>query len=94
MVEITTIGLDIGKSVFQVHGVDSAARVAVRRQLRRAELVKFFGGLPQCLIGMEACSTSHYWARRIGAPEAALCPTQSRWSRVAGDSPGALAVQH
>jgi transposase len=67
MVEITTIGVDIAKTVFQVHGIDTSGQVAVQRQLRRAEVVKFFAGLPPCLIGMEACGTSHYWARQIGA---------------------------
>src|SRR5277367_2814199 len=67
MVEIITIGLDIAKNVFQVHGVDGAGQVAVRRQLRRGEMVKFFGSLPPCLVGMEACGSSHYWARQVGA---------------------------
>jgi transposase len=67
MGEIITIGLDIAKSVFQVHGVDGSGAVVVRRQLRRAEVLKFFGGLAPCLVGMEACGTSHYWARQVGA---------------------------
>jgi transposase len=67
MVEIITIGLDIAKSVFQVHGVDASGSVVVRRQLRRAELLKYFGSLPPCLVGMEACGSAHYWARQIGA---------------------------
>jgi transposase len=67
MVEITTIGLDIAKTVFQVHGVGAAGQVAVRRQLRRAEVVTFFSGLPPCLVGMEACGSAHYWARQVVA---------------------------
>jgi len=67
MVEIITIGLDIAKSVFQVHGVDASGSVVLRRQLRRAEILTFFGGLPPCLIGMEACGSAHYWARQVGA---------------------------
>jgi transposase len=67
MVEIITIGLDIAKSVFQVHGVDSSGSVVARRQLRRAELLKYFGSLPPCLVGMEACGSAHYWARQIVA---------------------------
>jgi transposase len=67
MVEIITIGLDIAKSVFQVHGVDASGSVVVRRQLRRAELLKYFGSLSPCLVGMEACGSAHYWARQIGA---------------------------
>ena len=67
MAEVITIGLDIAKQVFQVHGIDSAGQVAVRRQLRRAEVLKFFAGLAPCRVGMEACGTSHHWARQIGA---------------------------
>jgi|SRR5579859_3984798 len=67
MVEIITIGLDIAKSVFQVHGVDASGSIVVRRQLRRAELLKYFGSLPPCLVGMEACGSAHYWARQIVA---------------------------
>jgi transposase len=67
MVEIITIGLDIAKSVFQVHGVDAAGQVTVRRQLRRGEVLKFFGGLSPCLVGMEACAGAHDWARQIVA---------------------------
>ena len=63
----TTIGLDLAKSVFQVHGVDDAGTVTVRKKLRRAEVLAFFGELPCCLIGMEACATSHYWARELTA---------------------------
>jgi transposase len=60
MTEISTIGLDIAKSVFQVHGVDALGAVVVRRQLRRGELLKFFAGLPSCVVGMEACGSAHY----------------------------------
>lgn len=67
MVEIITVGLDIAKSVFQVHGVDAAGEVALRRQLRRVEVLKFFCNLPPCLVGMEACGTAHYWARALRA---------------------------
>jgi transposase len=67
MGETITIGLDIAKSVFQVHGVDRNGAVTIRRQLRRAELLKFFGSLSACTVGVEACATSHHWARQIGA---------------------------
>ena len=60
-----TIGLDLAKSVFQVHGVDVQGNVTIRRQLRRSDMHKFFAKLPPCLIGMEACGTSHYWAREL-----------------------------
>ena len=63
--EITTIGLDLAKSVFQVHGVDATGQVVVRRSLRRAQMLPFFAKLPSCLVGMEACGTSHYWAREL-----------------------------
>jgi len=64
--EISTIGFDTAKNVFQIHGVDSSGNVVLRRQLRRAEVLKTFGKLPPCLVGMEACASSHYWAREIG----------------------------
>jgi transposase len=67
MGEVVTVGLDIAKSVFQVHGVDSAGEVAVRRQLRRPQVLVFFAKLPPCLIGIEACATAHYWARELAA---------------------------
>jgi transposase len=57
--------LDIAKNVFQVHGIDAAERVVVRKQLRRGQVMKFFEALPPCLIGMEACATAHYWAREL-----------------------------
>ena len=63
MGEVTTIGLDLAKRVFQAHGVDAAGTVVLERQMRRAELLRFFGKLPRCLIGLEACATAHYWGR-------------------------------
>ncbi len=63
--QITTIGLDLAKRVFQVHGVDAAGQVVVRRSLRRAQMLGFFAKLPPCLVGIEACGTSHYWAREL-----------------------------
>jgi transposase len=67
MQRIATIGLDIAKSVFQVHGVDAAGQVVVRRQLKRRQVLAFFQKLPPCLIGIEACASSHYWARELHA---------------------------
>ena len=64
---VITIGIDLAKSVFQVHGVDAEGTVTLRKKLRRAEVLKFFEGLPPCLVGMEACATAHFWAREIGA---------------------------
>jgi len=63
--QITTIGLDIAKNVFQVHGIDATEKVVVRKQLRRGQVLKFFASLPPCLVGMEACATAHYWAREL-----------------------------
>ena len=63
--QVTTIGLDIAKNVFQVHGIDAAEKVVVRRQLRRRQVLEFFKALPPCLVGMEACATAHYWAREL-----------------------------
>jgi len=65
MSEVTTVGLDIAKSVFQVHGVDASGKVVIRRQLRRGQVLPFFKKLPPCVVGIEACATSHYWAREI-----------------------------
>jgi transposase len=67
MDEIITIGLDIAKSVFQVHGVAASGAVVLRRQLRRGDVVNFFAGLPPCLVAMEACGSGHYWARQVAA---------------------------
>ena len=63
MQTITTIGLDIAKSVFQVHGVDADGNVVVRRQLKRRYVLAFFQKLPSCLVGIEACASSHYTGR-------------------------------
>jgi len=63
--QISTIGLDIAKNVFQVHGIDSSEEVVVRKQLRRSQVLAFFKALPPCLVGIEACATAHYWAREL-----------------------------
>jgi len=65
MNEITTIGIDLAKSVFQLHGIDAEARVLLRRQLRRSQMPEFFQRQSPCLIGMEACASAHYWAREL-----------------------------
>ena len=65
MEEVVTVGLDIAKSVFQVHGVDAAGQVVVQRKLTRAKLIPFFEKLPPCLVGIEACATAHHWGRRL-----------------------------
>lgn len=65
--QITTIGLDIAKNVFQVHGIDSEGQVMLRRKVRRDQLLVLFGGFQPCLVGMEACATAHHWARELAA---------------------------
>lgn len=65
MQRITTIGLDLAKSKFQIHGIDAEGNVVLRRQINRKDLLAFFSKLPPCLVGMEACATAHYWAREI-----------------------------
>jgi transposase len=67
MQAITTIGLDIAKSVFQVHGVDAEGKVVIRRQLKRRYVLAFFQKLPSCLVGIEACASSHHWSRELQA---------------------------
>jgi transposase len=105
MQTITTMGLDIAKSVFQVHGVDAAGNVIIRRKLERRYVVAFFQNLPPCLVGMEACATSHHWSRELQAlghtvrlmPPAYVKPYVKRQKNDAADaeaicrrSPGAL----
>src|SRR5580704_15220891 len=63
--QITTIGIDLAKTVFQIHAVDADGATVIRKRLRRAEVLSFVSGLEPCLIGMEACATSHYWAREL-----------------------------
>jgi len=65
MEEVITIGIDLAKSVFQIHGVDAEGSVIIRRQLRRRQMLPFFEKQPPCLIGIEACATSHHWARQL-----------------------------
>ncbi len=63
--QVTTVGLDLAKNIFQVHGATDCGEVAFNRALRRSQVLAFFERLEPCLIGMEACSTSHYWAREL-----------------------------
>ena len=64
MEKITTIGLDLAKSVFQVHAIAENGDVVVRRALRRSQVLEFFGNLGPCIVGMEACGSAHYWEGR------------------------------
>ena len=75
MGDITTIGLDLAKNVFQLHAVDEAGSVVMRKRLRRGQVLAFFARIPPCLVGMEACATAHHWARELIAlgHEARLC---------------------
>jgi transposase len=63
--KITTIGLDLAKNVFQVHGVDERGKPVLKKQLKRAQVLPFFANLEPCLIGMEACASAHHWARKL-----------------------------
>ena len=65
--QITTLGIDLAKSVFQIHGIDVEGKVLLRKKLRRQAVLSFLAGVPPCLIGMEACATAHFWAREIAA---------------------------
>jgi len=67
MTAITTIGIDLAKKVFQIHGVDAESKLVVARKLRRKEVLAFFAKLAPCLVGMEACGSAHYWAREIAS---------------------------
>ena len=63
--QVTTVGLDIAKNVFQVHGVDRRGKAVLRKRLARGKVLGFFATLPRCLIGLEACGGAHYWAREL-----------------------------
>src|SRR6202035_5036188 len=67
MGEVITIGLDIAKSVFQVHGVDDAGTVVIRKRVSRSKMLEFFADLPPCLVGIEACPAAHHWGRELQA---------------------------
>jgi transposase len=94
MQAITTVGLDIAKSVFQVHGVDAVGNVVIRRQLKHRHVLTFFEKLPACVVGIEACATSHYWSRELTAlghavrlmPPASVKPYVKRQKNDAADA--------
>ena len=67
MDKVSTIGLDIAKSVFQVHGVYAAGAVLIRKRISRAKVLEYFGELPPCLVGIEACPSAHHWGRELQA---------------------------
>ena len=63
--QITTIGLDLAKNVFQLHAVDATDDIVLRKRLRRAQVLAFFAALPRCVVGLEACGSAHFWAREL-----------------------------
>jgi transposase len=67
MGEVSTIGLDIAKSVFQVHGVDADGAVVIRKRISRAKVLEFFAAVPPCRVGIEACPSAHHWSRKLQA---------------------------
>src|SRR4051794_39507683 len=85
MGQVITIGVDIAKSVFQIHGVDADGTVVIRRRVGRARVLEFFADVPPCRVGMEACATVHHWSRELQAlghkvrltPPAYVKPTSS-----------------
>src|SRR6478735_1347751 len=92
MQTITAIGLDIAKSVFQVHGVDVTGQVVIRRQLKRRYVLTFFQKLSPCLVGIEACASSHHWSRELqalGLRACGLC-----FATEGGSGPGAVDDRH
>jgi transposase len=102
MQTITTIGFDIAKSVFQVHGVDALGKVVLCRQLKRRYVLAFFQKLPPCLVGIEACASSHHWSRELQAlghtvrlmPPAYVKPYVKRHKNDATDRRGNLRGGH
>jgi len=78
MNEITTIGLDLAKHVFQVHGIDAHGTTVLRKRLRRGQVLGFFSRIPRCVVGLEACATAHYWAREL--------PPEATFKRLKGNS--------
>ena len=62
---IMIVGIDLAKNVLQVHGVDERRQVSLKKQMKRAQVLPFFANLPPCVIGMEACGSAHYWARKL-----------------------------
>ena len=101
MERVATVGLDIAKSVFQVHGIDATGTVVARRKLSRGRVLAFFEALPRCLVGMEACNTSHHWARELIAlghdvrlmPAQYVKPYVKRGKNDAADAEALLARQ-
>jgi hypothetical protein len=83
--DVATIGLDLAKHWFQIHGIDAQGAVVIRRKLRRGEVVAFFAALPPCVVGMEACATAHHWSRELSVAR----DRQTRFRRAADEVPRA-----
>ena len=96
MEQVTTIGLDIAKSVFLVHGVDAAGHVVLLQKLSRGRVLGFFDKLPRCLVGIEACASSHYWARELitQGHEVKLMPAAGESSMPRPCSPARPVMRH
>jgi len=103
MQTITTIGLDIAKSVFQVHGIDAGGQVIVRRQLKRRHVLTFFQKLSPCLVGIEACGSAHHWSRELQGRIQTVVATPKLFSLMAAvrqalplafSSPASFSVGH
>ena len=103
---ITTVGIDLAKNVFQVHAVDERGKAVLRKQLRRTQVVRIFANLPPCLIGMEACGSAHYWGRTLqrfghtvrliatAVRQAVREDEQERCGRCGGDLRGGRPTEH
>ena len=77
--KLTTIGIDLAKNLFQVHGTDERGRAVLKKPLKRAQMLPFFANLPPCRIGLEACGSAHYWARKLQALGHTVAKSH-RWS--------------
>jgi transposase len=96
MEEVSTIGLDLAKHVFQLHGADAAGRAVFRKQLRRGEVLRFLGSLEPCVVAMEACGSAHYWGReiaRLGHEVRLIAPAYSLPPRRRGSSRSSSAAR-
>ena len=102
MLEIITVGLDLAKNVFQIHGADGSGGAVLRKKLRRVQVLEFFGQLPPCVVVMEACGGAHFWAREIGElgqdfrliPPAYVKPFVKRQKNDAADAEARLGHRH
>jgi transposase len=80
--QVVTVGLDLAKSVFQLHGADAHGKTVLAKRLRRGAVLGFFASLPPCIVGMEACGTAHHWAREITKLGHAVRPLPPRYVKI------------